>query len=116
VFAAASLVAAIALLFSLGPVAHATNQTTARVVGAALLALACGAGLVARRPEGNRSVVWMEIVFMAGSLAAIAHKVIADPHSRERTWLLLGALAVGLGLLLWVESATRAAPADRPRR
>ena len=111
------MAAALALTFSLGPVANATNQTTARVVGAALLALACGAGLAARDPGGNRAVVWVEIVFVAASAAEIVRKLVVDPYSQARTWLLLGALVVGLALLLWVEPFTRTpAPRDRASR
>ena len=110
-FAAASLAAAIVLTFSLGPVSHATNQTTAHIVGAALLALACGAVFAALDPRGARAVVWTEIVFTAASAVEIVRKIVVDEGGQARTWLLLGALVVGLTLLLLVAPAAGGSPA-----
>ncbi len=109
-FAVASLAAAIVLTFSLGPVSHATNQTTAHIVGAALLALACGAALAAREPGSARPVVWTEVVFSAASAVEIVRKLVVDEGGQARVWLLLGALLVGLALLLWVAPAAGGRP------
>jgi NO-binding membrane sensor protein with MHYT domain len=104
-FAALSLAAAVALTFSLGPVARATNQTTVHLVGAALFALACGAVAAARDPAGNRTVVWIEIVFTSMCALELVRKLVVDEGGRATTWLLLGALVVGLALLVWVAPA-----------
>jgi len=76
-------------------------------VGAALLALACGALLAARDPGGAGVVVWIEVVFVAASTAEIARKLVVDEGGAPRVWVLLGALVVGLAVLLWAATATR---------
>jgi len=95
VYAAVSVLAGIALTFALGPVAQATNQTTARIVGAALLAMGVGAFAVARDPEGNRTMLRVEIIFTVLSALEIVRKLIDDEGGQGRTWVLLVSLIVG---------------------
>jgi membrane associated rhomboid family serine protease len=106
-FAAVSTLAAIALTFSLGPVSHATNQTTAHIVGAALLALAVGAVAAARDPEANRTMLRVEIVFMALSALDLVRKLVADEGGQARTWALLAGLIAGAVVLVWLYPAAR---------
>jgi len=94
-YAAVSALAAIALTFSLGPVALATNQTTARIVGSALLAMGLGALTAARDPEANRTMLRVEIVFTVLCAFDIVRKLVDDGGGQGRTWLLLAALTVG---------------------
>jgi hypothetical protein len=115
-FAALSLIGAVALTFSLGPVSHAANQTTVRVVGAALFALGYGAAAAARDPAGNRIVLPIEIVFTALSAAEIVRKLVVDRGGQATTWLLLGALVAGLALLLRVAPAAGIRMPRRLRR
>ncbi len=98
-FAAASVLAAVALTFSLGPVADATNQTTAHIVGAALFAMAVGAVAAARDPEANRTMLRVEIVFVALSALDLVRKLVDDGGGQVRTWLLLAGLVAGSVLL-----------------
>jgi len=99
-FAALAVSAGVVLTFALGPVSDAINQTTARVVGAALLALAVGALSAARDPAGNRTMLRVEIVFTALSALDLAYKLAIDEGGRPVAWLLLAGLVVGTVVLV----------------
>ncbi len=101
-----------ALLFTLGPVATATNQTSVHMLGAALLAIGVGALAVARDPVRNRAMLQVEIVFTALCTLSLVWRLVVD-GPQARTWLLLVPLAVGLTLLVWLYPASgRPAPDD----
>lgn len=106
-YAAVSVLAGIALTFSLGPVSHATNQTTARIVGAALLAMAVGAVAAARDPEGNRTMLRVEIVFTVLAALDLVRKLVADEGGQGRTWALLIGLIAGSVVLAWLYPAAK---------
>ena len=106
VYAFLSLAAGVALLFSLGPVAHAANQTSEHILGAAVLAMGVGAVAVARDPVRNRALLQVEIVFTALAGLSLVWRLYAD-GSRPRTWLLLVPLVVGTALLVWLYPASR---------
>ena len=112
-FAVLAVIAGIALTFALGPVSDAINQTTARVVGAALLALAVGALAAARDPAGNRAMVRVEIVFTVLCALDLAHKLAIDEGGRVIVWLLLASLIVGAIALAVLYPAAGEAPARR---
>jgi hypothetical protein len=95
----------VALLLSIGPVAHAANQTSERILGAALLAFGMGAVAVARDPVRNRALLQVEIVFTALCTLSLVWRLLAD-GSQERTWLLLVPLVVGTALLVWLYPAS----------
>lgn len=105
VYAALSVSAAVALTFSLGPVSHATNQTTAHVVGAALLAMGVGALAAARKPETNSTMLRVEIVFTVLCTLDLVHKLVADGGGQVSTWLLTAGLLVGSIVLIWLDPA-----------
>jgi predicted anti-sigma-YlaC factor YlaD len=117
VYAALSLAAAVALILGLGPVANATNQTSVRILGAALLSLAVGALAAARDPVGNRVMLPVEITFTTLSALALVWKLVVD-HGGDRTLVLLAPLVVCVVLLLALSPAAR--PEERhgkaPRR
>jgi len=106
-FAVVGVLAGIALTFSLGPVSHATNQTTARIVGAALLAMAVGAVAAARDPEANRTMLRVEIVFVVLAALDLVHKLVVDEGGRGSTWALLVGLIAGSVLLIWLYPAAK---------
>ena len=105
VYACLSVAAGVALLFSIGPVAHAANQTSEHILGAALLAFGIGAVAVARDPVRNRALLQVEIVFTALCTLSLVWRLLAD-GPRERTWLLLAPLVVGTALLVWLYPAS----------
>lgn len=109
VYAFLSVAAAVALIFSLGPVSHATNQSSERILGAALLAMGLGALAVARDPAGNRVMLRVEIVFTAVSTLALVWKVVVDEDAGPSTWVLLAGLVVGAAVLAWLSPAAAAA-------
>jgi len=106
-FAAISVLAAIALTFSLGPVSQATNLTTARIVGAALFAMAVGAASAARDPEANRTMLRVEIVFMVLAAIDLVGKLVLDEGGQARTWLLLAGLIAGSIVMALLYPAAR---------
>jgi hypothetical protein len=106
VYAAVSLAAAVALIFTLGPVAHASNQTSIRILGAALLALGVGALAAARDPVGNRVMLPVEITFTTLTALFLTYKLAVD-HS-ERALLLLLPLLICVVLLCVLSPAARA--------
>jgi hypothetical protein len=114
VYATASLVAAVALIFALGPVAEATNQTSVRILGAALLSLGIGALAVARDPVGNRVMLWVEISFTSLSVLALMWKLAVDHNGNDRALLLLPPLVVCVVLLVALSPATR--PEERHKQ
>ncbi len=110
-----SLAAGGALVLALGPVADATNLTSERILGAALLALGVGALALARDPVGNRVMLAVEIVFSTLSSLALLWKLVVDGAS-DRTLVLLPALAACAVLLIFLSPATRPARRDEPAR
>jgi len=105
IYAAASLGMAIALIFLLGPVGNATNGTSIRILGGAVLALGVGALSVARDPVGNRVIVKVQVVFMIISALALGWKSVVDDS--ERALLILVPLVVFVALLLAVSPGAR---------
>jgi hypothetical protein len=110
-----SLAAGGALVLALGPVAEATNLTSVRILGAALLALGIGALALARDPVGNRVMLAVEIVFTTVSSLALLWKLVVDGVS-DRTVVLLPALVVCAVLLVVLSPATRPAQRDESAR
>lgn len=110
-----SLAAGGALVLALGPVADATNLTSLRILGAALLALGVGALAVAHDPVGNRVMVLVEIVFTTLAGVALLWKLIVDGVS-DRIVVLLPALVACAVLLVVLSPATRPARHGEPAR
>ena len=99
-YAVACMAAAVPLILALGPVAAATNQTSVRVLGCALLALGFGAAWAARDPFRHRAVIGIEIVFTAATALALVYRLAADENVRDRAWLMLPLLAICVVLLV----------------
>jgi len=97
VYAIVCALAAVPLLLALGPVAHAANQTSVRLLGGALLAFAVGALAVARDPVRNRALLQAELVFTGVATLSLLWRLVSD-GSQARTWVLL--LGVGAALVL----------------
>lgn len=114
-YAALSAAAAVALIFDLGPVSHAINQTSERIVGAALLAMGVGALAVARDPAANRIMLRVEFVFLAVCTVSLVWKMVIYEGAGPSTWVLLAGLAVGLALLAWLAPAATDDPASGRR-
>jgi hypothetical protein len=114
-YAALSAAAAVALVFDLGPVSHAINQTSERIVGAALLAMGVGALAVARDPAANRIMLRVELVFIAACTVSLGWKMVIDEGAGPSTWALLAGLVVGLALLGWLAPAAADDPATGRR-
>jgi len=114
-YAALSAAAAVALIFDLGPVSHAINQTSERLVGAALLAMGVGALAVARDPAANRVMLRVELVFIAACTLSLVWKMVVDEGAGPSTWALLAGLVVGLTLLGWLAPAAADDPSTGRR-
>jgi hypothetical protein len=114
VYAAISVGMAIPLIFLLGPVDTASNGTSIRILGGAVLALGIGAVAVVRDPTGNRAMLRVQLVFAVISALALAWKFRVDDS--PRALLLLLPLVVFIVLLLALSPAARPDKGKEPPR
>lgn len=98
-FAAVAVVFAGAIL-TLPHTGNLAGTTSGKVLAAALLALALGAGLAVRDPWQHRSTITVLIAFLVLSALAIAFRLAAGRHQNDPSWYLFVAAVIAPILLV----------------